>query len=68
MDRGLSEEGVVNISDLFLCSEHVSSWTNNLFVDAATFLSVALIHYLYLLSELYELGDFRATDRMRSSV
>ena len=31
MDRGLSEEGVDNLSDMFLCSEHVSSWINDLF-------------------------------------
>ena len=37
MDRGLSEEGVDNISDLLLYSGHVSSWTNNLFIDNNNF-------------------------------
>ena len=35
---------------------------------ASTFASVALIHSCLLSSELYELGDFRATDRRKSPI
>ena len=67
MDRGLSEEGVDSLSDLFLCSEHVSFWINDFLMMASTFLSVALIHSVPMSSELLDLVDFLTTDRKESA-
>ena len=58
MDRGLSEEGVDNLSDLFSGAVNVLTLDEWLSSEDVNFLSVALIHSFPLSSELYELGDF----------